>query len=205
MGQEITCIAHLNGQSSSGTVHLDTDVLRFRGAFRLNIPFVAISALDATDGTLTVTCPEGVATFDLGARATKWADAIRNPRSLLDKLEVKPGQQVAVIGIADAEFLNDLHARVPDALHTDTLTPGTQYDRILIAAEDQVDLARIPALVPHLHPAAGLWIVAPKGQRHLTEMDVILAGRSAGLKDVKVARFSTTHTAHKFVIPKERR
>src|SRR5688572_4547606 len=49
MGQEISCVAHLNGHASSGTAYLDTDVLHFRGAFRLKIPCTAISALDATD------------------------------------------------------------------------------------------------------------------------------------------------------------
>ena len=32
-----------------------------------------------------------------------------------------------------------------------------------------------------------------------------LGGKAAGLVDVKVARWSDTHTAHKFVIPKDRR
>jgi hypothetical protein len=49
--------------------------------------------------------------------------------------------------------------------------------------------------------AAALWIVYPKGQKHITENDVLAAGRKAGLKDVKVVGFSPTHTALKFVIP----
>ena len=48
---------------------------------------------------------------------------------------------------------------------------------------------------------AALWIVYPKGQKAITENDVIAAGRKAGLKDVKVVAFSPTHTALKFVIP----
>jgi hypothetical protein len=52
---------------------------------------------------------------------------------------------------------------------------------------------------------AGLWIVYPKGKREITENDVLSAGRKAGLKDVKVAGFSSTHTALKFVIPLETR
>ncbi len=49
--------------------------------------------------------------------------------------------------------------------------------------------------------AAALWIVYPKGQKQITENDVLAAGRKCGLKDVKVVGFSTTHTALKFVIP----
>jgi hypothetical protein len=44
-------------------------------------------------------------------------------------------------------------------------------------------------------------VIAPKGQRHITETDVLLAGRAPGLTDVKVVRFSETHTAHRFVVP----
>jgi len=36
-------------------------------------------------------------------------------------------------------------------------------------------------------------------------MDVITAGRKAGLKDVKVVGFSPSHTALKFVIPLSKR
>jgi hypothetical protein len=50
-----------------------------------------------------------------------------------------------------------------------------------------------------------LWIVYPKGQKSITENDVIAAGRKTGLKDVKVVGFSATHTALKFVIPLDTR
>ena len=56
-----------------------------------------------------------------------------------------------------------------------------------------------------LKGAAALWMVYPKGQKQLTENDVIAAGRKSGLKDVKVVGFSPTHTALKFVIPVENR
>ena len=49
--------------------------------------------------------------------------------------------------------------------------------------------------------AAALWIVYPKGQKQITENDVLGAGRKIGLKDVKVVGFSSTRTALKFVIP----
>jgi hypothetical protein len=35
----------------------------------------------------------------------------------------------------------------------------------------------------------------------MTENDVIEAGRAAGMKDVKVVRYSDTHTGLKMVIP----
>jgi hypothetical protein len=49
--------------------------------------------------------------------------------------------------------------------------------------------------------SGGIWVVYPKGQTHIREIDVINAGKSAGLTDNKVVRFSATHTALRFVIP----
>ena len=56
-----------------------------------------------------------------------------------------------------------------------------------------------------MRPDAGLWIVYPKGRTEIREIDVINAGRAAGLKDVKVVRFSDVDTTLKFVIPIEAR
>ncbi len=44
-----------------------------------------------------------------------------------------------------------------------------------------------------------LWIVFRKGGAEPTENDVIGAGRKAKLTDTKVARWSATHTALRFV------
>ena len=50
-----------------------------------------------------------------------------------------------------------------------------------------------------------LWVIRPKGSPAITEAEVMAAGKRAGLVDVKVASFSGTHTAEKFVIPRASR
>ena len=50
-----------------------------------------------------------------------------------------------------------------------------------------------------------LWVVYPKGQKHIAQNDVMAAAKSAGLVDVKVVSFSDTHTALKLMIPISRR
>jgi hypothetical protein len=57
------------------------------------------------------------------------------------------------------------------------------------------------AAVKRTQERGALWIVYPKGQSRITESTVILGGRAAGLKDVKVVSFSSTQTALKFVRP----
>jgi hypothetical protein len=44
------------------------------------------------------------ASFELDPPAERWAEKIRNPKTLLDKLGVEPDQRVSVIGVADEEI-----------------------------------------------------------------------------------------------------
>ncbi len=123
-------------------------------------------------------------------------------RSLLDKLGVKPGQRIAVLGVEDAVFLKDLAERVPDFVRE---KPPSGADIILLGAENLKALARLKSLVSSIQKAGAIWIVYPKGQTHIREADVMAAGKSAGLTDNKICRFSETHTALRFVIPLARR
>jgi hypothetical protein len=56
-----------------------------------------------------------------------------------------------------------------------------------------------------IKPNGAIWVVYPKGQKHIREIDVMAAGKSAGLTDNKVCRFSETHKALRLVIPLARR
>lgn len=200
MGLESDCTATFGGRRSKGRAYLETDSLIFRGTFRLVIPFTGMTSVQVRDGRLTVHFSDRAATFALGARAQTWAEKILHPKSLLDKLGVKPGDNVAVVGIKDADFLDRLRAR------TDvTSRVRTDHDAIFVQADRRSTLSRLDRLRRALAAAGGLWVVAPKGVQEIAEADVLAAGRKAGLVDVKVVRFSDTHTAHKFVIPKIRR
>lgn len=66
-------------------------------------------------------------------------------------------------------------------------------------------VAHLEKLKSYLKPEGAIWIIRPKGVTAITENDVMVGGKKAGLVDVKVARFSDTHTAEKFVIPKSKR
>jgi hypothetical protein len=44
-------------------------------------------------------------------------------------------------------------------------------------------------------------VIRPKGRPEISERSVMAAGKAAGLVDVKVVAFSSTHTAEKFMIP----
>ena len=199
MGSESRCTVHFDRQRSEGKALLETEQLIFRGEFRLVIPRKAITEVDAKDGTLRVTFPDGTARFELGPTAAKWAEKIRNPPSLLDKLGVKPGMRVAVLGVDDPSFLAQLAERTGDVARR---RPKRDTAMIVYGADAVTDLARLPDLRACLTPAGAIWVVHTKGKgAAFKDVDVFAAAKKAGLVDVKVASFSPTHTAEKLVIP----
>jgi hypothetical protein len=122
--------------------------------------------------------------------------------SLLDKLGIKAGQSVAILGLEDSSFLNEIRSRVPQFTR-DAVAPG--LDLIFFGASSRSDLPRLKLLARAIHKAGAIWAVHPKGQTHIRGVDVIAAGKTTGLVDNKVCRFSKTHTALRFVIPLARR
>jgi|SRR5579863_3004398 hypothetical protein len=123
-------------------------------------------------------------------------------RLLIDKLGVKPGQKIAVLGVESAEFLTDLEARVPEYSRGKRLNGA---DLIFFSAEAVADLAQLSSLGRSIQKNGAIWVVYPKGQKHIREIDVISAGKAAGLTDNKVCSFSSTHTALRFCIPLAKR
>jgi hypothetical protein len=64
----------------------------------LKIPFGGVKSIDMKRGVMKIAFSGGEAAFHLGPGAEKWAEKIRNPRRLLDKLGVKPGMKVSLLG-----------------------------------------------------------------------------------------------------------
>ncbi len=202
MGQQANCTARFGGKVSAGKALLESEELIFRGEFRLAIPFRAMQSVKAVDGELRVEFPAGTTTFQLGPQAEKWAQKILYPKSLIEKLGVKPGAVVSVLGVSDTSFRRQLRERAAEIAEG---KPRQDSDFIFLAAEARKDLSRLRGLARFLKKSGAVWVVYPKGQAQITEAAVLAAGKRAGLVDVKVVSFSSTHTALKFVIPLSRR
>jgi hypothetical protein len=198
MGYDILCRASLGARNSEGKALLESDHVLFRGDFRCKIFFQDLAKVAAENGTLSLCGPEGELRLELGTKAEIWAQKILHPKSRAEKLGVKAGSQVLVINLLDAEFEAEL-----DSSEVVFAPAGSkaQCDLLFWGAQQAGELTKIPDLVPRLKERGALWIVYPKGQPHIPESSVILAGRAAGLKDVKVVSFSPTQTALKFVRP----
>jgi hypothetical protein len=211
MGQELRCTVGFGGRTVDGKAWLETDALIFRpdGAasargesLRLNIPFKAMRSVEAVNGDLKITFPQGIAVFELGGQAQKWAQKILHPKSLLDKLGVKPGMKVSVLDVEDEGFLGDLSERTGGVAVGE---PQVDSDMIFVGVAGPDSLDKLAELRAWIKPNGSIWAVFRKGQKEFNENDVLRGGLDAGLVDVKVVRFSDTHTACKFVIRKSER
>ena len=119
-------------------------------------------------------------------------------RSLLDKLGVKQGQRILILEVKDGNFITEIQPFNPEF---DERKPAADIDLIFLNAEQKKDLARLAQLRKSIAKNAAIWVVYPKGREEIRELDVITAGKSAGLTDNKVCSFSSAHTALRFVIP----
>ncbi len=120
---------------------------------------------------------------------------------LIDKLGVRPGARVAIIGPVDPDgsFRELLADRTPDVTDRDPL-PDT--DVVLLAADSAADLSGLPDLRRRIRPNGAIWVISKKGRAATVRYaDILEAAQASGLVDNKVASFSDTHTALRLVIP----
>lgn len=119
------------------------------------------------------------------------------PRLL--KLGMTPGARVALIGVTDLDLAEELAAFTDDLVEGQ---PRPDSDLVFLAAEEPSDLAKLRALRACLQPRGAIWVISRKGRAAtLRDVEVMTAGREAGLIDNKVVGFSPTHTALRLVIP----
>ncbi|HUR63501.1 MAG TPA: hypothetical protein VM241_03370 [Candidatus Thermoplasmatota archaeon] len=180
-------------------VHADfaSDHVVLRGGLKGEHPYATVAVVSSAGGILRLQVAGAVAEFPLEEKADGVAQRIRNPPTVLDKLGLRAGLRVHCIALPA-----DLQA---DIDRLGVLGGRASLDAVLLGADKPADLARIAALRERLAPEGALWVIYPKGRRDPGEADVIAAGRDAGLKDVKAARVSATHTGLKFVIPLSQR
>jgi hypothetical protein len=202
MGRQIQCRAKSGGKWHAGKALLETKELIFRGDLRLKIPFTSLKSVIARDGELHLKWAGNAAIFELGPQAATWAHAILHPKSTLEKLGIKPGLRISASHMPDDTTMKD--ARKAAAAFADD-KPLKDSDVIFFGATRNDELRAIKHLLPSLPADGALWIVYPKGRKEITELQVLNTGRAAGLYDVKVVSYSATHTALKFVRPKEKR
>jgi hypothetical protein len=201
MGDQARTSVHYRDRTEQGKAVLETDELVFRGddGLRLRVPFKEMERWGSDGRNLTVWYKGEEIILELGPISGKWFHKISNPKGLFDKLGIKPGMLISVVGVEDAPFWaaargNLVFGRVAD-----------ESDMIFVPVNEPRDLEQLADLKRAIKPDGAVWAVFRKGRKDFNENDVLRGGLAAGLVDVKVVRFSDTHTASKFVIRKAER
>jgi len=207
MGSDVKCRVRFGKQESEGKALLETREIIFRGDFRLKISFATILSAKVVNDDLQVQTAEGVALFELGAAtAAKWREKILHPKTRIEKLGIKPGTRVSLIGFEnqDEEFVKEIQKAKAVMTPAGNKLPENS-DSIFLRIDTNKRLGQVAKIAKRMSGAVALWVIYPKGRQDITEGDVFGAGHKAGLTDIKVVGFSSTHTALKFVIPVNKR
>jgi hypothetical protein len=207
MGSDVKSRVRFGKQESEGKALLETSEIIFRGDFRLKIPFATILSAKVVGDDLQIRTAEGLAIFGLGAlTARKWSEKILHPKTRIEKLGIKPGARISLIGFEnqDEEFVKEIERAKAIMTPANNELPE-DCDCIFLRTDTKKHLAQVAKIGRKMLGAVPLWIVFPKGRQDITEGDVFAAGHTAGLTDIKVVGFSPTHTALKFVIPVNKR
>lgn len=199
MGAEAICAVTYKGKTSTAKVRLETNVLQVRAAdLKLDVPFNAMKKVASRNGSLLIDDGGGPLTLALGQSAAKWVEKILHPPSRLTKIGVRPEWRAAILGAIDNDFVEELKSAIA-SLSVGRTVKGA--DAIFVALAHPSDFQRVAAAKSAIKVDGAVWLIRPKGSAAVTEGAVMAAGKSAGLVDVKVVAFSTTHSALKFVIP----
>jgi hypothetical protein len=120
---------------------------------------------------------------------------------LLDKLGVRPGMRIAIVGEVDPD--GSFRAQLADRTSDITVgRPKPDTDLVFLGADSHAELANLPALRERIRPAGAIWVVSRKGREAtIRDVEVMAAAKEAGLVDNKVVSFSPTHTSLRLVTP----
>jgi hypothetical protein len=123
---------------------------------------------------------------------------------LLDKLGIRPGMRVAIVGDLDvdpeaAAFRQLLADRTSDVMDG---PPKPDSDVVLLMADSTAELEVLGDLRARIRPAGAIWVVSRKGKAStLRDVEVMAAARDHQLIDNKVVAFSAERTSIRLVIP----
>jgi Protein of unknown function (DUF3052) len=123
---------------------------------------------------------------------------------LLDKLGIRPGMRVAIVGDLDADpeapvIRASIRERTTDVTNG---RPQPDTDVVLLLVESTDELAILSELRLRIRQAGAIWVVSRKGKAAtIRDIEVMSLARDHGLIDNKVVAFSAERTSIRLVIP----
>ena len=104
---------------------------------------------------------------------------------------------MAIVNLDEPAFTELLRGRTSDVVRG---KPRRPCDIVFVGATSHADLGRLKEVKTWIEPNGAVWMIRPKGPTSpLRDTDLIDAGLAAGLVDNKIASFSETQGAMRFV------
>jgi hypothetical protein len=197
MGREAKVEYQSGRERLAVRAHLDSGALQLTGGKKLTVALADVRKAVASDGLLKIETKTEKFALALGEKeAAGWAKKILNPPTLADKLGLKTGGAVLLVGEPVAEI--EQAASNADRATTLTAAKAKAATVILQTLAAETAAKKIAASAKALPKGVALWLVYRKGTKPNGD-DIIMLARKAGLKDTKVARISETHAALRFI------
>jgi hypothetical protein len=166
MGQERESTLRIAKKRIEGEALLETSEIIFRpidGSKRLKFAFADIvKSVKAVDGELRFHTEEGPAVLELGPAAEKWAEKILHPKSRVEKLGVKSGMQLSLIGKFDDGFRKEVGAA------TKNISAGkiaANSELIFVGLDSAEGLDDVAKIAKSVKGAAGCGSCIQKGRK----------------------------------------
>jgi phage-related tail fiber protein len=171
MGREAKTAYRSGRDRAEVRAHLDSEALELTGGKKLKVPLTGVRKATVEGDALKIETKTEKFELALGVKeAAAWAKKILNPPTLADKLGLKAGTKVLIVGERIKEI--DEAAAKADRATTLTAAKAKAANVVLLTLAPETAAKQIAAAANAL----------PKG-----------------LKDTKVARISVTHAALRFI------
>lgn len=199
MGWEVNTAVRCGGDEAVCRVQLEGGEIILRGALKRRFKFAAMRELGVRGGRLEFNYEPHLVSIELGNNAAAWLDAIRNPRTRVQKLGATAGIKTCLLGAAEAEVAEEL-AQACGGTASTRLSRGC--DLVLLFADKPKDLERLSRIEDALADGGAVWVLWPKGRREFAHEHVVQAARDAGLVQTRSMGFSELRTGLRLVRPK---
>lgn len=200
MAYETKATLRIDGRVLSGVASLEMDRIAFRGDAQVDVPFAELTSIDAQGDWLELRGARGLVLFEVGASAGPWAERIKNPKVVAEKLALGPGKKVAVVGKAPDALRRDLAAGGATVAKT---ARGDDFGVVVVTAFDAKALpADVDKALRLVAPDGIVWalrdasLATPPAP---TERELLTAGRTRGLVDSRPVRVGG-HVGVRFVL-----
>lgn len=203
MASESPCKLRMGREQYIGIARLDAEHIDFAGQTKFRFRFSEMRNPSLVDALLAFDFHGNPVRMDVGERAPKWLDSIRNPKSLSEKIGVRTGDVVRFVNFEDPILCEQI-------VQKDARMVGSEWKEpcnlIVFGVERPPELRQLESLAESVLPDGAVWVMLPRISKTITQSNILAAVRQAGLLDsIKPVTYSDSFTAYKVLAAARKR